>query len=230
MSETLAPAWWLPRVERRVATAGGVGAPLVAPLVAVLCAAPRGRVAAAGVALALARATRCTCALVGVVGEVTTGSIAGAPSARRATHAVRERGLPAVASGRLVWLADRRGELVVDDIVARAAAMSAELGRSATIVGAPAAIALPFARTAALDRVLGWHDAIVVVREPDAAAAVIERAMGSLAELGRPVAAMAPPRRLAGALAAGGVAAPAEAVHAVAALGLGGVRPRSPDA
>jgi hypothetical protein len=108
--------------------------------------------------------------------------------------------------------------------------MSAELGRSAAFAGAPAANALPFARVAALDRVLAWHDAIVVVREPDAAAVVIERALVSLARLGRPVAAMAPPPRLTGALATAGVVAPAEAVRAVAELELGGVRPGPPDA
>ena len=230
MSQALAAAWRLPGFERRVATARGVGAPLPAPLVAVLCAAPRGRVAAAGVALALARASRCRCALAGAVGEGLPGSSGGVLSARRAARGVRERGLPAVASGRLVWLADGRGELPVDDIAARAAAMSAELGRSAAFVGAPAAIAMPFARTVALDRVLAWHDAIVVVREPDAAATVIERALASLAELGRPVAAMAAPRRLAGTLAAGGVIAPAEAVRAVAELEVGGVRPGPWDA
>jgi hypothetical protein len=230
MSETLAQAWRLPRVERRAVTAGGVGAPLPTPLVAILCAAPRGRSAAAGVALALARATRRSCAFVGVVGEATPGSVAGTPSALRAARGVRERGLSAAASGRLVWLSDCRGTLATDDIAGRAAAMSAELGRSATFAGVPATIALPFARTDALDRVLAWHDAIVVVREPDSAPMVIERALASLAELGRPVAAIAPPRRLSGTLAAAGVVAPAEAVRAVAELELGGVRPDPPDA
>jgi len=134
-----------------------------------------------------------------------------------------------VASGRLVWLADGRGALATDDGAGRAAAMSAELGRSAAFIGAPAAIALPLARTAALDRVLAWHDAFVVVREPDAPATVIERALASLAELGRPVAAMAPPSRLPGMLAIEGVVAPAEAIRAVAELELGGVQPGPPD-
>jgi hypothetical protein len=173
---------------------------------------------------------RCSCALAGVVGEATAGSIGGVSSARRAAHSVHERGLPAAASGRLVWLSDRRGEFAGDDIAGRAAAMSAELGRSAAFAGAPAAIALPFVRVAALDRVLAWHDAIVVVREPGAAAVVIERALMSLAKLGRPVAAMAPPSRLTGTLATGGVVAPAEAVRAVAELELGGARPGLPDA
>lgn len=218
MSEALAPARWLfaPRVP--AVAARGAGAPLPVPLVAVLCAAPRGRVAAAGIALALAEATRRPCALAGVVGEDRAGSLGGAPAARRSVAVVRERGLSAVASGRLVWLADRRGALADDDLAARAAAMSAELGRSAAAVGAPAAVACPFARTAALDRVLAWHDAIVVVPEPETPAAMVERALASLGELGRPVAAMAPPARLHGALAVGGLRGPAEAVAAVARL------------
>ena len=192
MTEGLAPTWWLPRLERHAVAATELGGPVPAPLVAILCAAPRGRVAAAGIALALARAARHPSALVGAVGQGVPGSIGGTPGAHRAARGLRERGLPTAAGGRLVWLADRRGVLVEDDIAGRVAATSAELGRAAAFVGAPAAIALPFARTAALDRVLAWHDAIVVVREPDVAALVIERALASLAELGRPVVAMAP--------------------------------------
>ena len=229
MTEALTRAWHLPGAARRFAAVSGVGAPVPAPLVAILCTAPRGRVAASAIALALARASHRPCALAGAVGEQPSGSIGGMPSALRAARGVRDRGLPAAARGRLVWLPDRRGGLVADD-AGRAAVMSAELGRAAAYVGAPAAIALPFARTAALDRVLAWHDAVVVVREPDAPAAVIERALTSLVTLGRPVAAMAPPPRLSGALAAGGAVAPAEALRAVAALELGGARPGPPDA
>ncbi|HKG01582.1 MAG TPA: hypothetical protein VKB03_00255 [Conexibacter sp.] len=229
MSEALAHARRLPGVAHRVVAASGAGAPLPAPLVAILCTPSRGRVAASAIALALARVSRCACALAGTVGEDLSGSIGGTPSARRAARGVRDRGLSATASGRLVWLPDRRGAVVADDIAGRAAVMSAELGRAAAFAGVPAAIALPFARTAALDRVLAWHDAVIVVREPDTPTAVIERALTSLAELGRPVATMAPPLRLSGTLAAGGVVAPAEAMQAVAELELG-LRPGPPDA
>lgn len=191
------------------------------PLVAVLCTPARARVAACGIALALARALGAACGLAGAAGGVETAPLGALPAARRAAVRMRERGLPATASGRLVWLADDRGPLSADDRAARAAATSAELARAAAAAGLPGAVALPFARTAALDRALAWHDAIVVVREPDASDAVIERALASLAALGRPVAAMASPPRLAAALAVGGVRALAEAVHAVAALGLG---------
>ena len=175
-----------------------------------------------GIALALARGLGAACGLVGAAGGGEIASAGALPAAHRAAVRMRERGLSATATGRLVWLADGRGPLPVEDRAARAAATSAELARAAEAAGLPAAVALPFARTAALDRVLAWHDAILVVREPDASEGVIERALASLAALGRPVAAMAPPARLAAALAAGGVHAPAEAVHAVAALELDG--------
>jgi len=191
-----------------------------APLVAVLCAPARGRTAAAGVAVALARALGSDCGLAGAVGLGARAALVPTPAARRAAARLRERSLPACASGRLVWLPDRRGALPEEDAVARAAAMSAELARAAAAAGVPGAAALPLARTAALDRVLAWHDAIVVVREPAAPEGMIEQALASLAALGRPLAAMAPPSRPAAALAAGGVRAPVEAQQAVAALRL----------
>jgi hypothetical protein len=117
-----------------------------------------------------------------------------------------------------VWLADRRGAMQDDDVPSRCAAVGAELGRMAGALGAPAAVAYPFARTDALDRVLAWHDAIVVVREPEAPAAVVERALAGLAELGRPAGAMEISSRAAAALAAAGLAVPAEASTAVSGL------------
>jgi hypothetical protein len=169
----------------------------------------------------VARALDAACAIAAVVGEEPIGSLAGVPSARRAAVALRERTSPATASARVVWLADRRGALPADDVAGRTAAMSAELGRAALATGSPAAVAIPFARTAALDRVLAWHDALVVVREPDAADGVVERALTSLAELGRPVVEMAPSRRSSELLALAGLAAPPEAKAAIAALELG---------
>lgn len=131
---------------------------------------------------------------------------------------MQRRGLPAQASGRVVWLADRRGQQQGDDVPSRCAALSAELGRSAGALGAPAAVAFPCARTEALDRVLAWHDAIVVVREPGALDAVIAQTIASLARLGRPVGVVSVPSRMPGALAAAGFAAPAEVAHAVREL------------
>lgn len=190
------------------------------PLVAVLCAAARSHAAAAGVALALARGGA-GCGIATVAGGGGGAALVPSPATRRAAVRVRERGLAAIGTGRLVWLPDRRGSLIEDDAAAHAAAMGAELARAATTADAPGAVGLPLARTGALDRVLAWHDAIVVVGEPDAPEGIVEQAVASLAALGRPVVAMAPPARFAAALAVAGVRAPAEAVHAVATLGLG---------
>ncbi|MBS1868929.1 MAG: hypothetical protein JSS99_04645 [Actinobacteria bacterium] len=207
-----------------------------APHVAILCTEPRARVAAAGIALALARAAGARGALAAALGHGGGSALGGLPTARRASAALRRDGRAVDASGRLAWLADRRAGVdddapvrladrrgtVEDDAAARAAALCAELGRAGTLAGLPTTVALPLARTAALDRVLAWHDAIVVVREPDAADGLAERARASLARLGRPVAELTPPRRLAGALALGGMAIPQEAAVAVAELALSG--------
>lgn len=210
-------AFGVPR-PRRTAAAPGAGRAPGTPLVAVLCAEPRAHVAAAGVALALARMTGSRLALAGAVGAPATATLLATPRARRAAGALQRQGLPASASGRLVRLADRRGALALDDAASRCAAAGAELGRSAAALGAPAASAYPFARTDTLDRVLAWHDAIVVVREPDAPAAMIEHALASLAQLRRPVGAMAPPPRVPGILAVAGLAVPVEAAAVVAEL------------
>lgn len=174
--------------------------------------------AAASVALALARMSGSRLALAGMVGASAGAALLAAPSARRAAAVLQRQALPASASGRLVWLADRRGPLRFDDAVSRCAASGAELGRAATALGVPAAVAYPFPRTDALDRVLAWHDAIVVVREPDAPDAVSARALASLTRLGRPAVLMVPPPRVPGALAIAGFAVPAETTAAVAQL------------
>lgn len=188
--------------------------------VAILCAPPRARAAASAVALALARATNGPCALAAAVGVDAAAPFGGTVAARRAAASLRMSGRAAAARGRLVWLADRR-EVETDDAAGRAAALSAELRRAATAAGgSPTAIALPFARSDALDRVLAWHDALVVVHEPGMPPALLDRALASLAALGRPVAAMAPPSRLAATFAAAGLAAATDATGAVAQLGL----------
>jgi hypothetical protein len=207
------------------AASAGAGGASDALLVAVLCAESSAQAAPAAIALALARLSGSRLALAGAVGARAGAAFPVTPRARRAAGALRRRGLPAYASGRLVWLADRRGALAFDDAPSRCAATGAELGRSAAGLGAPAAVAYPFARTDALDRVLAWHDAIVVVRDSRASAAMIEQALASLARLGRPTGAMAPPSRASGVLAAAGLAAPAAAVAVVAELFSAGRRP-----
>jgi len=227
VSEALVPAWWIPAVarERRAGAADGAGGSAPGPLVAVLCTGPCARVAAAGVALALARAAGSPSAIAGALAVGPGPGSAALPAAARTASALRRRELPARASGRLVWLADRRGALDGDDDVAgRAAALGAEVARAAAAAGAPAAVAYPVARTAALDRLLAWHDAVVVVRDAEAPDGMVERAVASVAALGRPVGELALPGRLAGALAIVGTACPREAVAALERLA-GGSEP-----
>jgi len=187
--------------------------------VAVLCAPSRARAAAAVVALALARGAGSPCVLAAAVGSGCPAPLGGTLAARRAAAALQRAGHGAAARGRLVWLGDRRGGEPVDDAADRAAALSAEAARVVSTVTAPAAIALPFTRSDALDRVLAWHHGIVVVFEPGTADALAARALASLAALGRPVAVMAPPGRLASVAACGGIATTAAAAGAVARLG-----------
>jgi hypothetical protein len=230
-----------------------------APAVAILCRRAHERmdgllaaerVAAAGVALALAQVAGSPIALAGSVSTTARPiSLGSYPAARRAGAQLRGQGLPATAIGRLVWVSDRRvvrssaaGEARLSsdliaashdtrevpapmggewqpDQAALAAGASVELGRAALATVAPAALAIPFVRTTALDRVLAWFDGIVVV-SPQDDAPMLDRALASLGALGRPVVAMAPLPRLAGMFAAAGLRAPAEALEAVTQLGL----------
>ena len=210
-------------------SAAGAGRQPEAPLVAVLCTESRARAATAAVALSLAQVAGRRCALAGAVGASAGAALGAMPAARRQAAALQRRGLPAHASGRLVWLADRRGPLAENDLPPRCAALSAELGRSAGGLAVPAAVAFPCVRSEALDRVLAWHDAIVVVREPGALDGVIEHALASLARLGRPVGVVDVPSRMPGALAAAGFVAPAEVTRAVGELLAGGLGSRRRD-
>jgi hypothetical protein len=119
--------------------------------------------------------------------------------------------------------ADPAGAVVADPAGA-AAALSTELSRAARAVEAPFALAIPFARSATLDRVLGWHDAVVVVRTPDATVALLQLVLASVAALDRPVVAVPVPGRLAATVATAGLHAPTFAAAAVAQLGIGGER------
>lgn len=113
------------------------------------------------------------------------------------------------------------GDPADDDPVGAVAAASLELAGAAWAVGVPAAVAIPLARTAALDRVLGWHDGIVVVDdERTTMPELAELARESVAALDRPVAAMVLPSRLQARAAVAGLRAPDTAVRAVGDLGL----------
>ncbi|MDO8214060.1 hypothetical protein [Conexibacter sp. CPCC 206217] len=202
------------------------------PNVAVLCTTPRGAAVTAAIALALARACGRPFALAAAVGVGVAPAGAGSlvPSAARAAAQLRRGGHQAQARGRLVWLADRRvqptsteagrSQLAVGPADA-AAALSADLTRAAAAVAAPCALAIPFARSQALDRVLGWHDTVVVVRAPDASAALLQLVLTSVAALDRPVVAVQAPGRFEAGVAMAGLHAPAFARRAVAQLGIG---------
>ena len=207
-------------------------APLVRqPQLAVLCSPARAHAAAASVALALAETRRTPCSLACAIGCAAVSSASLTPGARRAAARLRRRGESAAAVGRLVWLVADAPDVGADPDAgvaadadrpagARpdAAGASLALGRAARAVTAPAVLAIPFARTAAIDRVLAAHDAIVVVREADVPARLSELVLASLGELGRPVVAMDAPSLLAARMATAGLRAPATAADAVARL------------
>jgi len=174
--------------------------------------------AAAGVALALARAHGAPCAIAAVAGRC-GGWGMGAPTAPATRCAAARAGAHAIggsASGRLVRL---DAPLGAEDPSGLAAAASALLGRAVAASGVPGALAVPFARDAGLDRVLGWHHAIVVVHHGRILDALVQPVLESVAALGRPVARMEPPARVPATAAMLGLRMPADAARAVAELG-----------
>jgi hypothetical protein len=193
------------------------------PAVAVL--APPSRVVAAttAVAVALARVHRSRWALAGVLGATapSAGSAVVLPAAARAAARLRRSGRGAAAAGRVVWLAlsdappgDLSDDEPGNDPLAQPVD-GASVIRLARELGVPAALGVARARSAGLDRALARYDAIVVVREADAAADLTDLVLTSLAELDRPVSAMAPLGRLAAALSTTGLHAPAAALRVV---------------
>jgi hypothetical protein len=213
------------REARPRACSASVGPLEASPIVAVLCDARTACAAAAAVALALARLGRRPIALAAAVGAGGPVPVlpASVPAARRAVARLHGRGERAVASGRLLWLGGRQPvwASAEADAAGAAAAASAALGRATGVVRAPAALALPLVRTPALDRVLRWHDGIVIVQGDAADEAVLHHVRRSVAALDRRVAEMhGLPRHVASA-ALLGLVAPADAMRAVEGLGLG---------
>ncbi|HEY4280794.1 MAG TPA: hypothetical protein VGM91_21430 [Conexibacter sp.] len=186
------------------------------PVVAVLCPAGRARATVASVALALASATGARCAVAAVAGVREVSSQLGSLAARRGAAQLCARGYDAAAGGRVVWVADVAG--VEDDPAGGAAALALVTAGAGRALGVPAVVAMPFARSDALDRVLGWHDAVVVASDQVATPVITELARTSLAGLARPVALMPAPVRLPAAAAGAGLRATAEAVQAVTQL------------
>lgn len=159
---------------------------------------------AAALALTLRAADRQPAALVALWGAMPPGSAPAARAATRLSAAVKPFGgehgsslSPAVARGRLAWLAlPAEPALAVDALVAAAA-----------VVDAPLVTALAGARPAALDDLVAGHDLVVVAASPGSPLA--EAAIERLAERGVPAIACRPPARGIGrTLALAGWAAP----------------------
>jgi hypothetical protein len=191
--------------------------PARTPLVAVLCEPQRARVAAASTALALASAVGARVAVAAVAGVRDARSqLASRPASRCAARLVA-RGYAAAAVGRVAWVADASPS--ADDVAGEAAALVVVTAGAGRMLGVPAVVALPVARTAALDRVLGWADAVVVAERHAKTPAVAALERASIERLARPTAFMATPSRAAALLAGAGMRATPEAVQAVAVLG-----------
>jgi hypothetical protein len=98
----------------------------------------------------------------------------GTPGASRLVANLRSRSLPAVARGRLAWLA-----LGPDDLRLAQRALGA--------VDVPAVVAVTGPRTAAVDELLAGQDQIVLVVPADADSRLVELARDGLAECNVPV-------------------------------------------
>ncbi len=170
-------------------------APVLANRVAVLGRANSIEGAAAALALRSMSDLGARCALLArwqVRGRV--WRLPPARGAARAAGVLRDRGLPAVASGRLVRL----------DLSAEAAAAASELARASAVIDGPAVLVVGSARDEAVDRVLLEHDELVLVGDEEV---LMDRlAAQSLAELGLPMRVVAPLTRW-GFLALAGLAA-----------------------
>jgi len=119
------------------------------------------------------------------------------PAAARLAAALARRELPAVARGRLAWLALPGEPLEAAAVVRRAAAL----------VDGPLVTALAGARPPELDDLVAEHDLAVVAAEPETPLA--RAALASLSARGVDARACRPPRRgIARALALAGLAAP----------------------
>ena len=152
---------------------------------------------AAALALALRTADRAPAALVASWGAghaVARG--AATPAAARLAAALARRELPAVAHGRLAWLA-----LPAEPLEAAAA-----VRRAAALVDGPLVTALAGARPHELDDLVAEHDLAIVAADPETPLA--RAALASLSARGIDARACPPPRRVARALALAGLAAP----------------------
>jgi len=103
----------------------------------------------------------------------------GTPAASRLAASLKLRGVPAVARGRLAWVALGADELELANRVLAA-------------LDVPVVLAVSGPRTAATDALLAGQDHVVLVEPPDADPRLSELARAELAERGIPVAVRAP--------------------------------------
>jgi hypothetical protein len=149
-----------------------------APSAAVLGAPREAAIAAAGLALALARAGRWPCGLAAFwrTGAAAT-RLPAYPGARRAAARLRARDIEAAPSLALV-------RVVLPDGPADAAAIAQ---RAITAAPSPVALALAGARVPEIDRLLRLQDVIVLACRPDEDPALANIARQSLIGLDAPV-------------------------------------------
>jgi hypothetical protein len=187
-----AAAWFVAPAE---APARVAAAPVPPAARVVVLAAPADAAAvAAGVALAL-RAPSGLVALWRAEHEPARGAATRAAATLAARLATRD--LPAVARGRLAWLA----------LPGEAGAAAVAVRRASAVVDGPLVTALAGARPPALDELVAEHDVVVVAADP--ATALARAALAALAVRGLEAIACAPPRRgLARWMALAGIAAP----------------------
>lgn len=151
-------------------------APLTGDRIAVLGRASSVEGVAAALALRSARDLGARCALLArwqVRGR--SWRLPATRGAARAAGVLRDRGLPAAASGRLVRL----------ELSPEASAAGTELARAAAVIDGPVVLVVGAARDVAVDRVLLEHDELVLVGDEEL---LMDRlAAESLAELGLPL-------------------------------------------
>ena len=167
---------------------------------------------AAALALSLRAATRARTAVVAVWppgeidGDATRRGLASRGAAALAAR-LTARNLPAVARGRLVWLA----------VPLDAPAAAGAVRRASSIVDGPQVTALTETRPAELDDLVAEHDIAVVAADPETALA--RAALARLGERGVVASARRPPGRgLLRALALAGLAAPRVEASRLAAV------------
>ena len=195
---------WAPAPAQRPAEPSPVAlvpSPAAAARVGVVCSGRDVALAGAAVGLGLVERAGARCAVVlEWTGTNDRRLVArpAAPSARRRAAALVDRGLVAVASGRLVRVA-----LAADE----AAAVVAVRDVAEALAEVPSVLAVGGPRGRELESLLGEQQALVLLTRPAADQALVQLASAELGRLGPAVALVElPPSPVAAALARAGVA------------------------